>query len=251
MSETTVGGGSHPHLQISAQELTDLLDRTHPRVLVDALGKEDVADLAIFLLILQRTSQSLEKHAAQILAQLPLEIQLSVAEYIAETEISDSEQVDTICTRIIDQIQITANRTTVFGDGATNLAKLLGHMPFDDQNRLLEVLEEHQPKLVNDVNEQIFTFDDLKDLNDDAMSTVLQMLDPSTIALALHKTTPEMQEKFLQNMPTESATSVEQEMDALTFEQTQIADTARQSVVNAVRRFAVKGIIKLNQQEEV
>jgi flagellar motor switch protein FliG len=231
--------------ELSAQELTDLLDGTHPRVLVDALAKEEAPDLAIFLLILQRASQELEKHAAQILAQLPLEIQLSVAKYIAETEISDSEEVDAICTRIVDQIRIAANRTTVFGDGATNLAKLMGQMPLDDQNRLLEVLEEHQPQLVNDVNEQIFTFDDLEHLDNDAIGTVLQMLDPSTIALALHKTSLEMQDKFLRNMPTESATRVEQEMNALTFEQTQIADTARQSVVNAVRRFAAKGIIKL------
>lgn len=231
--------------ELSAEELTDLLDETHPRVLVDALAKEEETDLAIFLLMLQRTSQALEKHAAEILAQLPLEIQRSVAEYIAETETSDSEQVEVICTRIVNKIQAEANRTTVFGDGATNLAKLLGHMPLDNQNRLLEVLEEHQPKLVNDVNEQIFTFEDLTNLNDEAMSTVLQMLDPSTIALALHKTTLEMQDKFLRNMPSESATAVEQEMNALTFEQTQIADTARQSVVSAVRRFAAKGIIKL------
>lgn len=231
--------------QLPEEELTDLFDETHPRVLVNVLAKEEQTDLAIFLLMLQRTSQELEKHAAQILAQLPLEIQRSVAEYIAETETSDSEQVEIICTRIVNKIQAEANRTTVFGDGATNLAKLLGHMPLDNQNRLLEVLEEHQPKLVNDVNEQIFTFDDLTNLNDEAMSAVLQMLDPSTIALALHKTTLEMQDKFLRNMPSESATAVEQEMNALTFEQTQIADTARQSVVTAVRRFAAKGIIKL------
>lgn len=231
--------------ELSEEELTALFDETHPRVLVNVLAKEEQTDLAIFLLMLQRTSQELEKHAAQILAQLPLEIQRSVAEYIAETETSDSEQVEIICTRIVNKIQAEANRTTVFGDGATNLAKLLGHMPLDNQNRLLEVLEEHQPRLVNDVNEQIFTFDDLTNLNDEAMSAVLQMLDPSTIALALHKTTLEMQDKFLRNMPSESATAVEQEMNALTFEQTQIADTARQSVVTAVRRFAAKGIIKL------
>jgi len=234
----------------STQELSDLLDETHPRVLLRAVADEDNADIAIFLLKLQQISKNLEAHAAQILAQLSLDKQVAVAEKIAVTEVDDSERVEEIYTRIVDRIMTITNRTTIFGDGTSNLAKLMSHMPLGDQDRLLESLEQKQPNLVNDINQQIFTFDDLKNLNDDALRTILQMLDPSTVALALHKTAPEIQEKFLRNLSPESAIGVEKEMDALTFEQMQIADTARQSVVSMVRRFAVKGIITIDEEDD-
>jgi flagellar motor switch protein FliG len=232
----------------SGQELTEILNRTHPRVVLSVVSEAEDADLAIFLLTLEHASADLAKHAAQILSQLPPEKQLSVAEKIAETEIVDSERVKEIYGRLVEQILTAANRTTVFGDGASNLAKLLSHMPLDNQNRLLESLEQKQPNLANAINEQIFTFDDIVNLNDDAMQTVLQTLDPSTIALALHKTSPELQEAFLRNMSPESALTVEREMENLTFEQTQIADTARQSIVSMIRRFAVKGMIRLEEK---
>lgn len=236
--------------ETSTEELSDLLEKIPPRVVVGAIAEENDADLAIFLLTLQRASSSTAKHAAQILAQLPFDKQVSVAEKIAATEIVESERVKEVYTRLVDQIMTAAKRTTVFGDGASNLAKLLSRMRMADQNRLLESLATKQPELVNTIHERIFTFDELVNLSDDAIRTILRVLDPSTVALALHKTPAKIKEKFLQNMSAESAASVEKEMDQLTFEQTQIADTARQSVVDLVRKFAAKGLLAIDRESD-
>ena len=123
----------------------------------------------------------------------------------------------------------------------------MSQMKIEDQNRLLESLVEKQPALVNEIQERIFTFKDVANLNDSAVRTILQVLDASTIALALHDVLPAIRSKFLSNLSAESVAAVEAETSQLTFEQTQIADTARQSIVSLVRNFAAKGMITIDR----
>ena len=118
-------------------------------------------------------------------------------------------------------------------------------MDIAEQNRLLERLAERQPEMVARVSEQLFTFEDLINLEDTAIKTILQVLDRPTLALALHNAPSEIHDRFLENMSASQAEAVEAEIRQLTFEQTQIAETARQSVVSLVRNFAAKGLLKI------
>lgn len=241
MSET-------PIEQTLVQELTDLLEKTDLRIVLRAVADEADADVAIFLVTLQQSSQTLANHASKILLHLPADKQITVAEQITTMEIVESERVREIHNRLIENIANATNQTTVLGDGKSNLVKLLGRMKTDDQNRLLDSLAAKQPDLVSDIHEQLFTFADLATLNDAAIQTILQVLDPSTIALALHKAPQEVHQKFLEGMSEELAANVEDETNRLTFEQMQIADTARQSIVTLVRNFASKGMISTDQE---
>ncbi len=233
---------------IPVEELTDLLEKTDARIVRLALKDEDDADLAIFLLALEHASRTLAKHASQILVDLPPAKQTTVAENAATTEIATSERVQEIYTRLTERIVTAAKHTTVFGDGASNLVRLMSQMKIDEQNRLLESLAERQPDLVNQIHEQIFTFKDLATLNDSAVRAILQVLDASTIALALHDAPSTIRDKSLRNLSAESAADVETKMGQLTFKQTQVADTAKQSIVSLIRSFAAKGMIKIDRE---
>lgn len=241
MSET-------PIEQTIVHELTNLLEKTDLRVVLRAVADESEPDVAIFLVTLQQSSPTLANHASQILVHLPADKQIAVAEQITTMEIVESERVREIHARLIDNIANVTNQTTVLGDGKSNLVKLLGRMKTDDQNRLLDSLAAKQPNLVNDIHERLFTFADLATLNDSAIQTILQVLDPSTIALALHNAPEEVHQKFLDGMSDELTANVEDETNRLTFEQMQIADTARQSIVTLVRNFASKGMISTDRE---
>ena len=96
---------------------------------------EDDADLTIFLLTL--------KHASLLLAS-PSPCQ---TDYGRGTHRNDRNfelgRVQEIYTRLTDQITTAAKDATVFGDGASNLVKLMSQMKIKDQNRLLESLAEN------------------------------------------------------------------------------------------------------------
>ena len=129
--------------------------------------------------------------------------------------------------------------------GTANLAKLLSYMDIAEQDRLLEALAVRRPGGSGNVSEKLFTFENLSALGDEAIKTILQVLDKPTMALALHNAPTAIRDRFFENMSASQTEAVEAEAEQLTFEQTQIADTARQSIVSLVRNFAAKGLLKI------
>lgn len=231
--------------EAALQKLTNLLDDAHPQVILAAFQRVDDGDAAVFLILLKTASESLAAHAGKIFAQLPFEKQVSIAEKVATTEIVDSERAQQIWKEQIVKIKEVLQQTTFLGEGAANLAKLLSHVDIARQNQLLEALAKKQPAVVESATEQLLTFDELGNLGNDAIETILQVLDKPTLALALYNAPQAIQDRFFENMSAAQAEAVEAETTQLTFEQTQIVETARQSVLSLVRNFAAKGLLKL------
>lgn len=227
------------------QELERLLDETHPQVILAALQQVDDTDAALFLLMLKTASDALTAHAGKIFAQLPFERQVNIAEKVIATEIVESERAKQLWDILVGKIQEAHAQNLFLGEGAGNLAKLLTHADIATQSRLLEALGERQPEVVNSVEAQLFPFDELTRLEDEAIATILHALDTSTLALALHNAPQAIRDRFVENMSASQAEGLEAAAAQLTVEQTQLVDTARQSVVNLVRNFAAKGMLKM------
>ena len=244
---------SPPFLDEDAlQALKILLDETHPQVVLAAFENIDDNDAALFFVMCtQLRSESignaLAAHVGKIFAMLPFDKQVRIAEQVAIAEVVDAERATQIWDAQIARIKEVLDTTTFLGEGASNLAKLLSYVDIAGQNLLLERLAERQPEVVERVSEKLFTFEDLSDLEDDAIKTILQVLDKPTLALALHNAPPAIHDRFFENMSASQAEALETEIAELTFEQTQIADTARQSVVSLVRNFAAKGLLKMDR----
>ena len=237
--------------EAALQELTDLLDATHPQVALAAFQDVDDNDAAVFFVMCthnknKSTGNALATHAGEIFAQLPFHKQVSIAEKVTQTETVASENAIQIWNEQIKRIKEAIQETTFLGEGTANLAKLLSYLDVTEQNALLEALGEKQPGVVDSVSEQLLTFEDLGNLENEAIRTILQVLDKPTLALALHNAPTAIHDRFFENMSASEAEAIKAETAQLTFEQTQIADTARHSVVNLVRNFAAKGLLKID-----
>lgn len=236
--------------EAALQELVDLLDETHPQVALAAFQSVDDNDATVFLVMCthlrsESAGSALAAHAGKLFAQLPFDKQVRIAEKVTMMETIDSEHAKQIWNEQITRIKDAIQKTTFLGDGTANLAKLLSYLDITEQNELLEALGEKRPGVVDSVSEQLFTFEDLADLEDEAIRTILQVLDKPTLALALHNAPTAVHDRFFENMSASDAEAIEAETTQLTFEQTQIVDTARHSVVNLVRNFAAKGLLKM------
>ena len=232
------------------QALTVLLDETPAQVVLAAFRNVDDNDAALFFVMCtqlknESIGNDLAAHVGKVFAMLPFDKQVRIAEQVTTTEIVDADRATQIWDEQIAKIKEALQQTTFLGEGTANLAKLLSYMDIAGQNRLLERLAERQPEVVESVSEKLFTFEDLNNLENEAIKTILQVLDKPTLALALHNAPPVIHDRFLENMSASQAEAVEAEIAQLTFEQTQIADTARQSVVSLVRNFAAKGLLKV------
>ena len=236
--------------ETALKELTVLLDETHPQVVLAAFQNVDDSDAAIFFVMCtylksDLIGNALTVHAGKLFAQLPFEKKVSIAEKITTTEVLNAEQAAQIWHECVVKIKETLQKIAFLGEGTANLAKLLSYMGVGEQNQLLEALAEKNPEMVNSIFEQLFTFEDLDGLESEAIKTILKVLDKQTLAIALHNASPAIHDRFFEHMSASQAEAVETKAAQLTFEQTQIADTARQSVVNLVRNFAAKGLLKI------
>ena len=242
---------SPPFLDKAAlQALMVLLDETPPQVVLAAFQNVDDNDAALFFVMCtqlkhESTGDALAAHVGKVFAMLPFDKQVRIAEQVTTAEIVDAERATQIWDEQVTRIKEALQKTTFLGEGTANLAKLLSYMDIAEQNRLLERLAEKQPEMVENVSEKLFTFEDLSSLENEAIKTILQVLDKPTLALALHNAPSAIHDRFLENMSASQAEAVETEIAQLTFEQTRIADTARQSVVSLVRNFAAKGLLKI------
>ncbi len=234
----------------AVEELTALLDETHPKIVLAALQNVEDSDAAVFFVMCAHLKSdsgggTLAAHAGTLFAQLSFEKRVSIAEKIATTEVVDAERATQIWYEHIAEIKETLEKTAFLGKGTTNLAKLLSYMAVHDQNQLLEVLAEKDPEMVSNISEQLFTFEGLSRLESESIKVILKVLDTQTLAVALHNAPSTVNDRFFENMSASQVEAIRAENDKLTFEQTQVADTARQSVVNLVRNFAAKGLLKL------
>ena len=259
--------------EASVQELTNLFEKTPLPVIMQAFEQVDDVDTAVFLLLLdvaagkvpsgssdeirktlaqtedgkskEQKEGTLTAYAQQIFAQFPMQRQIRIAEHLAETEMVDTGQAEEIWNDLVGNINSILQSTLFFGNGPKNLAKFLAKVDIKRQNQLMKALEKNQPELANTVADGLFTFEDLIDVPDEAIITLLQVLETNTLALALHEASPEIQDRFFENMSAAQAETVEAESEQLTFEQKQLSEIAQQSVVNLVRNFAAKGLLKI------
>ncbi len=257
----------------SIQELTEIFRNTPLPIIMGAIEQIDNNEIAVFLLLMDKVSsgipadesdvihktltqsendntetdaeKNLANYAQQILAELSFAKQVRVSEKIASTEMVESEEAGQIWNDFTDRIKRVLEKTLFFGNGAKNLAKLLEQVDIEKQNKLMELLQDSNPELAHTVGDHLFTFEDIVDIPKEAILTVLQVVAPNTLAIALHDATEPLVERFFENMSPEQITNVESEIKQLTFEQKQISNTARQSIVNLLRNFAGKGILKL------
>ncbi len=253
------------------QELTDIFEKTPMPVVMKAFEQVDDADIAVFLLLLdvatnkkqsndseeirrtlvrgdsskEELEGTLTAYAQQIFAQFPFQKQLRIAEELAVTEMVDTQQAEQIWSDFITKVRGTLETTLFFGNSAKNVAKFLAKVDMERQNQLMDALEKNQPHLVSTISDSLFIFDDIVDLPDDAIVTLLQVLETNTLALALYNASTEIQDRFFDNMSSEKVEMIETATEHLTFEQRQISETARQSVVSLVRNFAAKGMLKI------
>ncbi len=255
------------------QELKDLINRTPLPVVMKAFDEVKDEDIAIFLLLLdvaatdlstndpdeirrklaaiemqeekEAEEDTLTVYAQKIFAQFSLRRQVEIAEAITLTEMVETDIAERVWKDLIGKMKTILDSTLFFGNAAKNLARLLGKVDIEKQNRLMEVLQKNQPGLVDTVSDQLFKFEDLVEMPDESIKTLIQVLETNTLALALYEAPAEVQDRFYENMTPEKAEYVEAETEILTHEQTQLSATARQSVVNLIRNFAGKGLIKI------
>lgn len=146
------------------------------------------------------------EHAFKVMEMLPADLQAKVALETALYRQTSLDQVAAIDEDIKQKIDFVVG-------GLEKLLVILESSDRMSRDNILDYLKNEKPAIYEKVRENILLFEDIVNFPKNAMQVVVRELKTEQLARALRGASPEMQQKFFENMSQGAATLLKEEME--------------------------------------
>jgi flagellar motor switch protein FliG len=210
-----------------------------PKALSNYIKNEHPQTIAIILTHLDPVQ------AAAILEDLPAPLQTEVTYRIAELE--------NVPPGVIAEIEETlqeefAGAGKVEGrkiGGINRAAEILVCVDNRTESAILQGIEEHKQGLADEIRKLMFVFEDLTQVDDRAIMTILKDLPNEVLPLALKTASEELKEKIFKNMSERAAQVMKEDLEIMGPVRLKKVEAAQQSVIQIAKRLESEGKIVL------
>jgi flagellar motor switch protein FliG len=187
--------------------------------------------------------------ASEIFGALPANLQVEVSERLAAMAPVSSAIVKRIEQALQKQFVNVSQGKQRAISGVKLVVGLLNKTGPEISKKVLDGLNDRNPKLAEEVRKMLLIFEDLQKLPDMSIQAILREVDMSVMALALKGGSPEIKDLFLRNMSKRAAERLLEEMDLLGPKPKSEVNEARDQVVAIARKLEEEGKISLNSGE--
>lgn len=223
------------HQQLSSFEM---LRNANPEEVAALLQEEMPQTIALVLSYLEA------KVAADILTSLPRELQVEVTLRLAVMDRVSPQVVQVVERNLKNKLSSVLSEADFRATGGvTFLVKMLNMVDRGVQKTILEALEASNPKLVEEIRANMFTFDDLIKLDDRAIQRALRDISKSELALALKAAPEKLKDKIFNNLSERARENLKEEIEILGPQLAKNVYAAQRKIVDAVRALEEAGEI--------
>jgi flagellar motor switch protein FliG len=127
--------------------------------------------------------------------------------------------------------------------GVKAAADILNYMGGAVEASVLANLREHDPDLAQKIQDQMFTFDNVLELDDRAVQTLLREVQSESLIIALKGTSEELKEKIFKNMSSRAAEALKEDLEAKGPVRLSEVEAEQKEILKIVRRLADEGQI--------
>ncbi len=193
------------------------------------------------------------KHAAQILAALPLEKQTSVIARIANMGITSPEYIKETERVLEKKLSTLSFADQTITGGIDSLVTILNSVDRGTERHLLEALEETDAELVEEIRKRMFIFEDIVKLSNQAVQRVLKEIDNRDLAVALKGATNEVAKIIYDNISKRLQEMLKEDIEYMGPVRVRDVEEAQQKIVNVIRQLDDSGeiIISRNSGDEL
>ena len=218
--------------------------KADPSQLLNVISFEQPQTIALILCYLQ------PEKAAQVMAELPEEMQSEVAYRIA-TMSNTSPMVIKEIEKVLESKLSSVVRTemTVIG-GVPSLVDILNQVDRTTEKNITEGLEREDAELADKVKSSMFVFEDIITLDDVSIQRILREVDVKDLSLALKGCSEEVAEAVYRNQSKRAAASLKEDMEFLGPVRLMDVEKAQQSIVSIIRRLDEAGEIIISRGGE-
>ncbi len=223
------------HKQISS---FDMLKNADPLQIANTLSEEHPQTIALVLAHLD------EQLAANIISTLDHDVQVDITLRLAQMDRVSPNVIQTIEEHLKQKLSGVINEADFRATGGVSfLTGMLNQVDRGVQKAIFEELEESHPKLVQEIRDNLFTFDDLLVLDDRAVMRVLGEVDKQELALALKGAPENLKDLIFRNMSERARNTLKEDLELLGPQLAKNVYEAQRSIVEIVRR--------LEEEEEI
>lgn len=198
--------------------------------LINVLIDEQPQVIALVLCYMQP-----DKGAA-LLAQLPRELQVDVAERIGMITATSPDVIKNIEKMLEAQFSSFEVTDSENIGGVSALVDILNAASRSTEKNILGDLDVRQPELAAEIKANLFTFDDITMLSDMDVQKVLRAIANDVLELALKGASQEIKEFIFRNLSTRAADTIREDLEFMGPTRLVNIEEAQQKILAEIRR---------------
>ncbi|MCB0320878.1 MAG: flagellar motor switch protein FliG [Bdellovibrionales bacterium] len=180
--------------------------------------------------------------AAQVLQTMNEETQTDILIRIANLNMVKADVVDEVREVLRSTLRSgTQNEEEVVGPKSA--ADILNFVDRNNEERIITEIEEMYPDMAEQIRNLMFTFEDIKNIDDKGIQTVLKEVPRDQLVLALKTASPELSDMFFRNVSKRAAEMINEDLETLGPVKLKDVEKAQQGIVDIVRRLEAEGKI--------
>jgi len=219
----------------------DTLNWLDANTVAELIGDEHPQIIATILVHLERD------HAAAILRllneRLRNDVMLRIATFGGVQPTALAELTDVLNTVLAGQ---GAKRSKM--GGVRTAAEILNLMSSSVEDEVINSLRERDADLAQRIQDEMFTFDNLIELEDRGIQLLLKEVDNDTLMIALKGVHDELRDKFLRNMSSRAAEILREDLAAQGPIRMSKVEAEQKKIIQIARRLAESGQIVIGGQ---
>ena len=217
----------------------DSLKWMDPRAVAGVVQNEHPQIIAIVLSYLE------SEHAAEVLQHLPERARSDVLMRIATLDGVPPAALQELNQVLEKQFSGNSNVQSSGVGGIKTAAGILNFMDGESEAAITEVITEHDAELAQEIQGQMFVFDNLLEVDDRGMQTILREVQSEQLILALKGADDAIKEKIFGNMSSRAAEMMREDLEAKGPVRLKDVEDAQKEVLAVAKRLADAGEISL------
>ncbi len=185
--------------------------------------------------------------SAQVLNNLPFNVQAAVALKIAEMDTTNPEIISEIEKVVESKFSSVVAQDFSKAGGVEALATILNRTDRTTEKKIIEVLEHHSNSLAEEVRELMFVFEDIVLLDNKSIQRVLREIDTKDLSLALKGSNDDVKNVIFSNMSERAQTMLADDMEYMGPVRAKDVQESQTKIVSIIRRLEEAGEIMIRR----
>jgi len=223
----------------------DKLSRMKPEMIKSYIEAEHPQTIA---LILGHIDTSV---ASRVIALMPEELQMPVVLRMSKIESVPADLVKDIEETLELGLNGSEGQSGLSFDGMVNVVEILKKLDKSVATPILQQLEEKDEELFKQVDRLLLIFDDLIELSDRDIQSILKHISSDDLVKALKGGSDEVAEIFFSNMSSRAAEIMREDMEVMGPLKLADVEEAQMNILKSVRKLDDEGTISLGGSEEM